>query len=176
MKTLRQKALEFSGLEEMAFRALKQQEKWDILWKSNGCPKLTEAQLGKSIFGVIESFSDLFEDWGYSRDVETSPVTTPRPRGYYFLASEYERVETWLGRPASKGNLSVKPTEQVEKEVCDASTDAEFQSFHLIPWASTGLALVTANDCRFIAAPWVGFVPLESIPEINPGDTKILEV
>lgn len=150
---------------------------------------LAPDRIRKTIFGVVDNLSDLFDEFQYSFEVRT-PVysdtrfgvskqyqtTRPRPKGFYFISSEDKRIKTWAprGKQPYAGSLGCRPNQRVSDQVCDLCTDAEFQSFKIIPWVALGVALVTSCDVNFIAEPWVAFVKLDGIPEINPDNTKAI--
>jgi hypothetical protein len=89
------------------------------------------------------------------------------------MSADDDRIQTWIGPMASGGSLSCKPKAVVELAIQARCTAGRIGSFQIIPWRKYGVALVQANDHNFIAKPWVGFVPLNLIPTLNPETTGI---
>lgn len=151
---------------------------------------LEQTSIDKSLFGIVPDLRQLFEDFRYCKD-QRGPegnVITPRPAGYFFMGSEEPRIKTWLktGNRPMAGNLSVKPSQQVVERVNSRCTGPRigsrlgdlnwnipyyFQAFKIIPWTVYDHALIVATDLNMIAHPWVAFVPLDAIPDINPDNT-----
>jgi hypothetical protein len=143
---------------------------------------IDEESIKKTIFGVVESLDAFFEqyiycaerfDKGSGTSAYSGRIWTPHPKGFYFCASEYDSMKTWIKPPACKGALYVKPKDGIVRPLQNVCCNAAFQAFKIIPWRHTGHALVTATDVLMIAHPWLGFVPLASIPEINAQNTPI---
>lgn len=136
--------------------------------------------LKKTLYGQVDDLSYFFEEFTYIREVKVPVrrsdgyggftkdhrIETPRVPGFYFMSSEDPRIKTWIAKPVGGGSLHVKVKEDVLANVSRLCIDG-LAALKVIPWEPYGVALVVATDRAMIANPWLGFVPLDSIPEVN---------
>lgn len=140
-----------------------------------------EENLKYSSFGLVADLSVLFDAFIYCRDKEVpssnhrsgTRLDTPRPAGFYFFTADDDRIQTWIGPLASGGSLACKPNRTVVETMQRRCTGNKIGSFRMIPWPTKGVMLIEALDHAFIAKPWVGFVPINLIPTLNPETTGI---
>lgn len=140
-------------------------------------PKAVE----KTLLGVVTDWRELFIEHRYSKtDRSGKPWVTHHPANYHFLWSESDKIDKrdqahfWLSlyvlpNPKIIPVVNARMTPPINQPMRSISNG--IQSFHVIPWPDYGMALVTATDWNCIANPWVCFIPLEAIPEINPDNT-----
>lgn len=125
----------------------------------------------QTLFGIVPNLDFFFEEfvYGLSYHQPHRGSGTHHPRGFYFMSSEHASISSWYreGKNPFKGALYVKPKRDIGIVVRNMCCEANIGSFSLIPWPSEGHALVKANDRLQIANPFLGFVPLEALPEIN---------
>lgn len=138
---------------------------------------LDEKHLAKARFGIAASLDDLFDGFIYCRQ-ETAKYQgtwTVHPDGWYFFSGidASDRIVTFPPGRHPGPCLYTKPKEHVKQAVLDRAMEGKMGSFEVIPWPEHGYALVHATDSTMIPSIWLAFVPLDSLPEINPDNTSI---
>lgn len=137
--------------------------------------KLDENWLAKVQFGIVASLDDLFDGFIYCRQ-EPAPqggTRTVRPNGWYFCSGrEATGIVTFQPGKHPGSCLYTKPKPHVLQAVLERSLEGEVGAFYITAWPGREYALVHATDSTGIANPWLAFVLLDSLPEINPENTS----
>lgn len=143
---------------------------------------LPQDRLDKTLLGIVTDWRELFIEHRFGKKGRSkTPWVTHHPADFYFLASEDPRIKCLGNQIKDWLSLYVKPNPKIEPvihSVCTPpirkeQTRYNFQAFKIIPWPDYGMALITATDVNMIAEPWVCFIPLSAVPDINPENTAM---
>lgn len=122
--------------------------------------------LEKTLLGMITDLSSVIVDCKYLAPKKNGGYESAA-EGFYFLSSKDERVKSFA--PKYSHSLYVKLDADLDKKVKSFCSEGLIGSFSLIPWKHYGVALLLATDRNFIGGTWIGFIPLDKIPNIEYG-------
>lgn len=143
---------------------------------------IPDEAIKRTSFGIVASLDIFFDKYLYGREVKVPPggmwplgrQYNEGPPGFYFLGSDYPlKIHSFASPPAQGAALVVRPIPEILKEVQKRCCEGRVGGFRVIPWAHTGHALVCASDAVHIANPWLGFVPLGSIPDLTAATVAV---
>jgi hypothetical protein len=128
--------------------------------------ELSGYQIGKTLFGIINSLDELFDGFTYTNCTPDNGRQPLRPENYYFLASDANCIDTW-GNKKMTISLGARPLKNVLAATVRRCTGTKVGSFHIVPWPDCGYTLIFANDTNHIAQPWLAFIRTDNLPILN---------